>query len=177
MSQSWLPKPSLWAFCLFPPLSRLWVSFRMRYLPVYHTTESVVANSSKTKHRSVIILVGLGFLATYTGITIGKFKQRHPHVQHFGDAGEVLLGAWGREILGTAQIILMVFAMASHLLTFTVAMNTITNHVVCSIVWGVIGMVISCILCLPRTLEKMSWLSLVCMSLSFLKSISLTRTN
>lgn len=78
------------------------------------------------------------------------------------DAGEVIAGKWGKEILGAAQIIFFIFIMASHLLTFTVAMNTITNHGTCSIVFGIVGMVISFICSLPRTLEKMSWLSIVC---------------
>lgn len=82
---------------------------------------------------------------------------------NMADAGEVLAGKWGREILGVAQMLFFVFVMASHLLTFTVAMNTLTEHGTCSIVFGVVGMIVSFILCLPRTLEKMSWLSLVCM--------------
>lgn len=57
----------------------------------------------------------------------------------------------------------LVFIMASHLLTFTVAMNTITKHATCSIVFGVVGLVVSFLLAIPRTLERMSWLSFVCM--------------
>ncbi|KAL4802964.1 transmembrane amino acid transporter protein-domain-containing protein [Aspergillus unguis] len=110
---------------------------------------------------AVIILVLLGLFATYTGYVIGQFKNRYPQVMNMADAGEVLGGKWGREFLGVAQILFFIFVMASHLLTFTVAMNTITSHGTCSIVFGVVGMVVSFILCLPRTLEKMSWLSLV----------------
>ncbi|KAL4923445.1 neutral amino acid permease [Aspergillus undulatus] len=110
---------------------------------------------------AVIILVTLGIFATYTGYVIGQFKNRYPQVTNMADAGEVLAGKWGREFLGVAQMLFFIFVMASHLLTFTVAMNTLTNHGTCSIVFGVVGMVVSFILCLPRTLEKMSWLSLV----------------
>lgn len=124
-----------------------------------------------TYHKSaIIILVGLGFLATYTGIVIGQYRQKYPHIHSFADAGEVLLGPWGRELFGFAQVVFLIFIMASHILTFTVAMNTITKHVTCSVVWGVVGLVISFILSLPRTLEKMSWLSLVCMSPVLLNS-------
>jgi hypothetical protein len=91
-------------------------------------------------------------------------KWKYPHISTMADAGEVIGGKWGREIIGGAQIIFFVFIMSSHLLTFTVAMNTITNHGTCSIVFGIVGMLISFILSLPRTLVKMSWLSLVCMS-------------
>ena len=78
------------------------------------------------------------------------------------DAGEVLLGKFGREFLGTGQLLLVIFIMASHILTFTVAMNTITEHGTCSIVFGVVGLVISYILCLPRTSSKVSYLSVAC---------------
>ncbi|PWY89299.1 hypothetical protein BO70DRAFT_165101 [Aspergillus heteromorphus CBS 117.55] len=110
---------------------------------------------------SVVILVSLGALATYTGYVIGQFKWRYPQVCNMADAGEVLAGRFGRELLGNGQIIFLVFIMASHLLTFTIAMNDLTNHGTCSIVFGVVGLVVSFVCTIPRTLAKMSWLSLV----------------
>lgn len=110
----------------------------------------------------LIILIGLGLLATYTGLVIGQFKLRHPHISSMADAGEVLMGPFGRELFGTGQLLFLIFLMASHILTFTVALNTITGYGTCSIVFGVVGLILSLILALPRTLEKMSWLSLVC---------------
>ncbi|KAF7592374.1 hypothetical protein BBP40_000358 [Aspergillus hancockii] len=108
---------------------------------------------------AIILLLGLGLLATYTGYTIGQFRWRYPHIQNMADAGEVLLGSFGREFLGTGQLLLVIFIMASHILTFTVAMNSITDHGTCSIVFGVVGLVISYFLCLPRTSAKVSYLS------------------
>lgn len=78
------------------------------------------------------------------------------------DAGEVLWGPIGREVLGLAQLILMVFNMGSHVLTFSVMMNTITEHGTCSIVFGIVGMLVSFIGTLPRTLRNVSWMSFVC---------------
>ncbi|KAH8430900.1 uncharacterized protein LDX57_008564 [Aspergillus melleus] len=108
---------------------------------------------------AIILIIGIGALATYTGYVIGQFRERYPHIQSMADAGEVLLGAVGREIMGTGQLLLLVFIMASHILTFTVAMNSITDHGTCSIVFGVISMVVSYVLCLPRTATKLSYLS------------------
>ncbi|OJJ36037.1 hypothetical protein ASPWEDRAFT_110065 [Aspergillus wentii DTO 134E9] len=110
---------------------------------------------------SIVMLLFLGGMATYTGYVIGQFKWRYPHIHSMGDAGEVLMGSIGREVLGTGQLLLVIFIMGSHILTFTVAMNSITNHGTCSIVFGVIGLVLSFFLCLPRTLLKVSWLSIV----------------
>ncbi|CEL10470.1 Putative Amino acid transporter [Aspergillus calidoustus] len=108
---------------------------------------------------AIILLVGFGIMSTYTGYTIGQFRWAYPHVQSMADAGEVLAGKFGREFLGMGQLLLIVFIMASHILTFTVAMNTITDHGTCSIVFGVVGLVISYVLCLPRTSAKVSYLS------------------
>ncbi|EAW09004.1 amino acid transporter [Aspergillus clavatus NRRL 1] len=108
---------------------------------------------------AIILMIGLGLMSTYTGYTIGQFKWRYPHIHSMADAGEVLLGAFGRELFGTGQLLLVVFIMASHILTFAVAMNNITEHGTCSIVFSVVGLAISFVLCLPRTLSKVSFLS------------------
>lgn len=111
---------------------------------------------------AIVILLGLGVVSTYTGYVIGQLKWRYPHVSSAADAGQLLLGRFGRELLFWTNMIYLIFIMASHLLTFTVALNTISKHATCSIVFGVVGLVVSFLLSLPRTLDRMSWLSLVC---------------
>lgn len=80
------------------------------------------------------------------------------------DAGEVIAGAIGREVLGAGQLLFLIFIMGSHILTFTVMMNTVTEHGTCSIVFGVVGLVVSFVCSLPRTLKGVSWLSISCIS-------------
>ncbi|KAE8131727.1 transmembrane amino acid transporter protein-domain-containing protein [Aspergillus pseudotamarii] len=109
---------------------------------------------------AVILIIGLGLVATYTGYVLGQFKLRYPHVHSMADAGEILLGRFGRELLGTAQLVFLIFIMGSHILTFTVMMNTLTKHGTCSIVFGVVGLILSFVCTLPRTLKKVSWLSI-----------------
>ncbi|RAH45330.1 neutral amino acid permease [Aspergillus brunneoviolaceus CBS 621.78] len=108
---------------------------------------------------AIILIVGLGILATYTGYNIGLFRERYPHIQNLADAGEILLGPFGRELFGLGQFLFCIFVMGSHLLTFRVMMNTITDHGTCSIVFSVIGMVISMALSVPRTMKGMTWIS------------------
>lgn len=50
--------------------------------------------------------------------------MRYPHVVNMADAGEIIAGSIGREVVGAGQLLFMVFIMGSHLLTFTVAMNS-----------------------------------------------------
>lgn len=54
----------------------------------------------------VILLATLGAAATYTGYVYGQFKVAYPHVANMADAGEVLMGGFGREFVGTAQVCL-----------------------------------------------------------------------
>ncbi|GIJ89208.1 hypothetical protein Asppvi_008138 [Aspergillus pseudoviridinutans] len=107
----------------------------------------------------VILIVGIAILTIYTGHVMGQFKQRYLRVHSIGDAGEVLFGWIGREVLGTGLLLCLVFVMGGHILTFTVMMNTLTDHGTCSIVFGVVGLLISLILSLPRTFKRMTWLS------------------
>ncbi|OOF92035.1 hypothetical protein ASPCADRAFT_175658 [Aspergillus carbonarius ITEM 5010] len=108
---------------------------------------------------AVILIVGLGILATYTGYNIGLFRERYPHIQNLADAGEILMGPFGRELFGLGQFLFCIFVMGSHLLTFRVMMNTITDHGTCSIVFSVIGMVICIVLSIPRTMKGMTLIS------------------
>ena len=108
----------------------------------------------------MILIFGLGCLATYTGYVLGQFKLRYPHVHNMADAGEVLLGAVGREIFGAAQIIFLVFVMGSHILTFSIMMNTLTNHGTCTIVFGIIGALICLLFTLPRRLGDVSYMAI-----------------
>lgn len=107
-------------------------------------------------------MLAIGLIATYTGYVIGQFRWAYPHVQNMADAGEVIFGSIGREVFGMGQLLLIIFIMASHLLTFSVAMNSITDHGTCTIVFGVVGLVISYILSLPRTSTNVSYLSIAC---------------
>jgi amino acid permease len=115
----------------------------------------------------VILIVGMGALATYSGYVIGQFRNAYPWVHSMGDAGNVLFSPWGerwgrfgREFLGAAQVIFLVFSMASHILTWEICFNTITSGATCTIVWGIIALVLFWIVDLPRTLKSVSYFSI-----------------
>ncbi|KAJ5612313.1 hypothetical protein N7510_005507 [Penicillium lagena] len=108
---------------------------------------------------AIILIIGLGILATYTGYVIGQFHQAYPHIQNLADAGEILMGTFGRELFGFGQILFSIFIMGSHILTFSVMMNTITEHGTCTMVFTTVGFVI-CLACsLPRTMKNMTYIS------------------
>lgn len=92
---------------------------------------------------------------------MGQFKLRYPQVHSMGDAGEILLGPVGRELFYAGQLLFVIFLMASHILTFTVLFNTITNHGTCTIVFGVVGLIVSFLGALPRTAGNLFWMSFI----------------
>ncbi|KAL4891198.1 transmembrane amino acid transporter protein-domain-containing protein [Aspergillus ambiguus] len=103
---------------------------------------------------TLFIILGISGIAWYTGYVMGQFKLRYPQVHSMGDAGELLMGRFGRELLYVGQLLLLIFLCSSHVLTFTITFNTITNHGTCTIVFGVVGMILSFLCNLPRTMNK-----------------------
>ncbi|KAJ5157772.1 uncharacterized protein N7482_008872 [Penicillium canariense] len=108
---------------------------------------------------AAIMIIFISALSWYTGYAIGQFKLRHPHIHSMGDAGELLMGRFGRELLGIGQLLLLIFLMASNILTFNILMNVLTDHGACTLVFGVVGLVICFLGALPRTMEKVYWMS------------------
>lgn len=77
------------------------------------------------------------------------------------DAGDILMGRFGRATLDAAQIVFFMLVMGSHILTFSIMMNVLTEHSSCTIVFSTLGLLVSLILTLPRRLERLSHLSTV----------------
>jgi amino acid permease len=105
----------------------------------------------------LILIVFLGILSSYTGFVIGQYKIRYPHVHSMADAGEILFGGIGRELFGFGQLFFIVFIMAAHILSFSIMMNAITSHGTCTVVFMVVGTIISLIFTLPRTMGNLSY--------------------
>lgn len=72
------------------------------------------------------------------------------------------MGRFGRECLGIGQLLLLIFLMASNIVTFNILMNVLTDHGTCTLVFGVVGLVICFLGALPRTMEKVYWMSVAC---------------
>ncbi|CAF3488219.1 hypothetical protein FGSG_08055 [Fusarium graminearum PH-1] len=120
----------------------------------------------------IILILVMGFLSTYSGLVLAEFREQYPFVQNFGDAVEVIgksigMGRVFQEVFGWAQVIFQVFVMGSHLLTWTICINTLSNSSTCTIVWAVVGLAIFWVLNLPRTLKYTSYMSMAsCMSIT-----------
>ncbi|KAJ5160632.1 uncharacterized protein N7482_007636 [Penicillium canariense] len=109
----------------------------------------------------ILAILGIGIISSYTGYTIGQFKRRYMQVHSMADAGDLLMGRLGRRLLGIAQLVFYIFVMGSHVLTFSVMMNVLTDHGSCTLLYSSVGLLVSVILTLPRRLERLSHLSSV----------------
>lgn len=107
----------------------------------------------------VLLIFGFGMISTYTGYVVGQFKQAHPSIHSFADAGEMFAGKLGRHIVAAAQALVLIFIMAAHILTFSIMMNVLTGHATCTVTFAAIGTIISLVMTLPRTLKNVSLFS------------------
>lgn len=130
------------------------ISLGILSLPAVLATNGLVAG--------ILALISLGILSTYAGYVLWQFRMRYPQVASYTDIGDVLFGRVGKEVLGVAYVVFCIFCMASHLLTFSIALNVLSDHGTCTLVFGFVGLIVFVILTIPRTLKGISGLAIVC---------------
>ncbi|KAI0639244.1 amino acid transporter [Trametes polyzona] len=110
---------------------------------------------------SLVLTIFLGVFALYTAKLLIDFKLNHPEVHNMGDAGFILFGPVGREILSFGTIIFAVFAVGSELLSGQLALSTLSNNGLCAIALLAIFSAATFLLSVPRTLGSLNWLGVL----------------
>ncbi|KAI1101233.1 transmembrane amino acid transporter protein-domain-containing protein [Jackrogersella minutella] len=106
----------------------------------------------------VIVIAFLGAFATFTAWLLVEFKLRHPEVHNMGDAGYILFGPMGREILSGGTIIFAICATGSQILTGQLALAVLSDGKLCAVAFAGIFSVAVAVCSFPRTLHNLSWL-------------------
>ncbi|RMY44409.1 hypothetical protein D0865_10570 [Hortaea werneckii] len=128
----------------------------------------IVSNGMLSLHSSLavvgivpglIIIVFLGVFATYTSWLLVKFKMNHPEVHNMGDAGYILFGPVGRELLAFGTVVFAVFATGGQLLAGQIALASLSDGKLCLMLYTGIFAIPTLICSFPRTLDGLSWLS------------------
>ncbi|KAI0724390.1 amino acid transporter [Cerioporus squamosus] len=114
---------------------------------------------------SLILTIFLGVFALYTAKLLIDFKLNHPEVHNMGDAGYIIFGPIGREVLSAGTIIFAIFGTGSEILSGQQALSTLSNSGLCATILLVIFSVATFFIALPRTLGRLSWLGLFSASL------------
>lgn len=81
----------------------------------------------------VITTVGMGFIAIYTSYVVGQVKIKFPEVAHYADAGRLMMGRFGYELIGAMFALELIFLVGSHCLTGTIAFVNLTDSGTCSL--------------------------------------------
>ncbi|KAH9944526.1 amino acid transporter [Epithele typhae] len=109
---------------------------------------------------SLVLTIFLGVFALHTAKLLIDFKLNHPEVHNMGDAGMIIFGPLGREVLSAGTIIFAIFGTGSELLSGQQALSTLSNNGLCATVLLAIFAIATFVLSLPRTLGRLSWLGL-----------------
>lgn len=110
----------------------------------------------------IICFLVLGVICSFAGYICGTARQYYPHMHSIGDATELLFGKTGREFIGIIYYIYVALVAGATMLTVSVALNTLSDHGTCTMVF--LG--VTCVTTLLfgtafRSLEKVSWISWV----------------
>lgn len=107
----------------------------------------------------IIILLVIASITTWTGYVIGTFKLNHPSVYGIDDAGGIMFGKIGREILATAFCLYWLFVSGSAMLGVSIGFNAVSTHGICTAGFVAIAAAIGLAFASVRTLGRMSWLA------------------
>lgn len=109
----------------------------------------------------VLITVGIGLIAIYTSYIVGKVKLAHPEVSHYADAGRLMMGKFGYELVSVMFVLILTFLVSSHTLTGTIALLNITDNGACSIVFAVVSAIILLLLAIPPSFAEVAILGYI----------------
>lgn len=109
----------------------------------------------------VLCSVGIGFVAIYTSYVVGQVKLKYPHVAHYADAGRLLMGRFGYELVNAMLILQLLFLVGSHCLTGTIAFIDITESNICSVIFAVVSSVILLALAVPPSFTDVAILGYI----------------
>ncbi|KAI9572784.1 transmembrane amino acid transporter protein-domain-containing protein [Boletus coccyginus] len=110
---------------------------------------------------ALILVVFLGIFALFTAKLLIDFKLIHPNVHTMGDAGYIMFGPIGREILLAGTIIFAIACVGSLLLSGQQALSTLFDGRLCSTYFVLICGAVTLLIALPRTLDRLTWMALL----------------
>lgn len=106
----------------------------------------------------LVSLCVLCCLITWTGVVVGRFRLSHPEVHTVADAGYILFGRFGRELMGVALWLYHTLSYGSALITLSIAFNSFTDHALCATGWlGIWSAICLGFGIMLRTMKVLQW--------------------
>ena len=110
----------------------------------------------------VLMTVGLGLLAIYTGYLVGAVKIKHPEVDDYAAAVGLIWGKFGYHLASVMFVLQLILVTGSHVLTGTIAFITIVDKPgLCALIWGVVSAILLFALAVPPTFHEFAVLGYV----------------
>ncbi|KAF4945020.1 hypothetical protein FGADI_12279 [Fusarium gaditjirri] len=109
----------------------------------------------------VISCIGIGLIAMYASYMVGLVKLKYPDIDHYVDAGRLLMGGFGDKLFAVVFLGLLILATGSHCLTGTIALVKITGSSVCTLAFEVISAVILMVLAIPPSFTEIAILGYI----------------
>ncbi|KAI9716843.1 MAG: hypothetical protein M1828_007504 [Chrysothrix sp. TS-e1954] len=109
---------------------------------------------------SIILIIFLGVFATYTSWLLVRFKLNHPEVHSMGDAGYILLGWPGRELLSFGTFAFAILASGSQLVAGAAALSSLSESKLCTMLYTGIFTAATVVVSFPRTFDRLAWISI-----------------
>jgi hypothetical protein len=107
----------------------------------------------------VVVIFFLGGFATYTAWVLIQFKLRHPEVHTMGDAGMIMFGPVGREVLAAGTVLFAICATGSQMLAGQLTLTVLSGARLCAVAFTGIFAAAMALVSFPRTLGNLTWLS------------------
>jgi len=104
----------------------------------------------------LICIVGLGIVVTYTAYVLLQFQRRYPTILNCVDCFRIIGGTPLAVIVGIAFVLNLILTCSSAVITMSIALNSISEHAICTVAFIAIPAITSWLLCIPR---KMSFLA------------------
>ncbi|CAF3622354.1 unnamed protein product [Fusarium graminearum] len=108
----------------------------------------------------IIALIGIGAISWYTAYELLQYYRIHPQVLNIVDMTRFVGGRTLESIAGVMMMIQVIFVAASAMVTLSIALNTISDHAACTVVFIFISCAACFLFCLPRTTKFVSHLGI-----------------
>jgi hypothetical protein len=109
----------------------------------------------------VILCVGIGLIAIYASFVVGQMKLKYPHISDYADAGRMMFGNIGYEIVSAMFVMQLVLTISSHVLTGAIMFGNLTDNGACTVVFTVVSAILLFLVAIPPTFSEMAILGYI----------------
>ncbi|KAF2742876.1 hypothetical protein M011DRAFT_497303 [Sporormia fimetaria CBS 119925] len=110
----------------------------------------------------IIAIIGFGILTTYCGYILLQFYRRYPMVTNLVDCAFYVGGKPFEIFLGVAFVFNLVLICASANITMSIALNSMSDHAMCTVAFLAFPHIACWLLTLPRKLTFAALFSWIC---------------